>query len=60
MAIIGIDLGTTNSLVAQLDSNGLAQVVHNKEGSNLTPSVVWLQDSSKKALKVGIEAKNNI
>ena len=60
MAIIGIDLGTTNSLVAQLDSNGLAQVVHNREGSNLTPSVVWLQDASKKAFKVGIEAKNNL
>lgn len=60
MAIIGIDLGTTNSLIAQLDSNGLSQVVHNKEGANLTPSVVWFKDSSKKSFKVGVEAKNNI
>ena len=41
MAIIGIDLGTTNSLIAQLDSDGLSQIIHNKEGANLTPSVVW-------------------
>ena len=60
MSIIGIDLGTTNSLVAQLDSSGTPQIIHNAEGMNLTPSVVWFSDSSKKSFKVGIEAKNNI
>ena len=60
MAIIGIDLGTTNSLAAQLDESGSPQIIHNSEGMNLTPSVVWFNDSSKKSFKVGLEAKNNI
>ena len=57
MAIIGIDLGTTNSLSAQLDSVGRPQIVHNSEGTNLTPSVVWFDAENKP--KVGQEAKDN-
>lgn len=57
MAIIGIDLGTTNSLSAQLDSVGRPQIVHNSEGTNLTPSVVWFDGENKP--KVGQEAKDN-
>jgi len=60
MSIIGIDLGTTNSLMSMLDDSGNAKVVHNQEGKNLTPSVVWIQDQAKKSLKVGDEAKNVI
>ena len=60
MALIGIDLGTTNSLISVLDDNGNSKIVHNKEGKNLTPSVVWIQDKSKKSIKVGEEAKNVI
>jgi molecular chaperone DnaK len=37
--IIGIDLGTTNSLVATVDS-GIPLVIADNEGSRLTPSVV--------------------
>lgn len=37
--IVGIDLGTTNSLVAYF-RNGQAQIIPNRLGSNLTPSVV--------------------
>jgi molecular chaperone DnaK len=59
MAIIGIDLGTTNSLVAQLDTTGTPQIIHNKEGMNITPSFIWFEDSTKKNVKIGIEAKNN-
>lgn len=58
MAIIGIDLGTTNSLASVLDDSGNAKIIHNSEGSNLTPSVVWIQDNKKKLLKVGAEAKS--
>jgi molecular chaperone DnaK len=38
--IIGIDLGTTFSAVAQLDDTGRAVIVHNDAGENVTPSVV--------------------
>ncbi|HYE92366.1 MAG TPA: Hsp70 family protein, partial [Terriglobales bacterium] len=37
--VIGIDLGTTNSVVAVVES-GNPTVVANQEGSRLTPSVV--------------------
>lgn len=39
MAIIGIDLGTTNSLVCVYKDNA-ARLIPNIFGKNLTPSVV--------------------
>ena len=39
---IGIDLGTTNSVVAVMDG-GEAKVIPNEEGSRTTPSVVVLR-----------------
>ena len=38
--LIGIDLGTTFSAVGTLDETGRPIIVHNQEGSNITPSVV--------------------
>jgi hypothetical protein len=39
--VIGIDLGTTNSVVAAMEG-GSPAVIPNQEGSRLTPSVVAL------------------
>jgi molecular chaperone DnaK len=41
--IIGIDLGTTNSVVAIMDGKE-PKVITNEEGGRLTPSVVGFDD----------------
>ena len=41
---IGIDLGTTFSAVATIDDSGRPVIVHNNEGSNITPSCVMQDD----------------
>jgi molecular chaperone DnaK (HSP70) len=38
---VGIDLGTTNSVIAHINSTGRAEVIANAEGSSLTPSVIY-------------------
>lgn len=43
---IGIDLGTTNSLIA-VWQNGAAQLIPNKFGEYLTPSIISLDDDNK-------------
>jgi molecular chaperone DnaK len=43
--IVGIDLGTTNSLVAMVDS-GIPFVIADTEGQRLTPSVVHFPEGS--------------
>src|SRR4051812_19762678 len=52
--IIGIDLGTTNSVVAVMEG-GEATVIPNQEGSRLTPSVVAF--TAKGEVLVGEPAK---
>jgi molecular chaperone DnaK len=44
--IVGIDLGTTNSVVAVMEGKDV-KVIPNKHGSNLTPSVVGFTDSGE-------------
>ena len=38
---VGIDLGTTNSVVASLDAYGRPVVLPNRDGRNITPSVIY-------------------
>ena len=52
--IVGIDLGTTNSLVATVDS-GIPLVIADAHGQRLTPSVVHFTSANAEAI-VGHEA----
>ena len=51
---VGIDLGTTNSAVAYRNSYGRPEVIANREGQNITPSVVYFGSDPP---VVGQEAK---
>ena len=56
MNAIGIDLGTTFSVVATVNSSGRPEVVKMPEdGSNTTPSVVYFPETGDPL--VGTEAK---
>lgn len=57
--LIGIDLGTTNSVVATIDRRGAPLTLPNAEGDPLTPSVVYFEPGSsaivgKEAIKAGL------
>ena len=45
---VGIDLGTTNSVVAATMEGGQAEVIPNSEGSRVTPSVVAFTDDGER------------
>src|ERR1700741_5039868 len=44
--IVGIDLGTTNSLIGVMDS-GFPILIADREGARLTPSVVYFPESGE-------------
>lgn len=52
-AVLGIDLGTTNSCVAIIE-NGTPKVIENSEGARTTPSIVAYTDNE---ILVGASAK---
>ena len=54
--IVGIDLGTTMSAIAALNSVGKPEIVPNKDGDRITPSVIYFE--SKNNVLIGEEAKN--
>lgn len=55
-SIVGIDLGTTNSLVAFVNSEGRPEIVINERGSRLTPSVAFFK--SEQEVLVGEMARS--
>lgn len=55
--IVGIDLGTTMSAIAALNSVGKPEIIPNKNGERITPSVIKFESSSH--TYIGTEAKNS-
>ncbi|MEN6460785.1 MAG: Hsp70 family protein, partial [Syntrophomonas sp.] len=45
--VVGIDLGTTNSLVAFINREGKPEIIINERGSRLTPSVVYFKNEQE-------------
>ncbi|MEK6324090.1 MAG: Fe-S protein assembly chaperone HscA [Acidobacteriota bacterium] len=56
--VVGIDLGTTNSLVAYMSDNG-PEVIRDESGNGLVPSIVYF-DNNEKPLLVGEEARDRL
>ena len=54
-SIVGIDLGTTNSLVSYI-RDGVPRIIPNERGSRITPSVVSFKEDGR--VLVGETAKN--
>ncbi len=56
--VVGIDLGTTNSLVAYMSDHG-AEVIRDESGNGLVPSIVYY-DHEQDRLLVGEEARDRL
>jgi molecular chaperone DnaK len=56
--VVGIDLGTTNSLVAHIGENG-PEVIRDQSGNALVPSIVYY-DHQQERLLVGEEARDRL
>jgi Fe-S protein assembly chaperone HscA len=56
--VVGIDLGTTNSIVAYTDEGG-PQVIRDEAGNALVPSIVYY-DQHERRLLVGEEARRRL
>ena len=54
--VVGIDLGTTFSAIAHIDTYGKPQIIPNSETERITPSVIFFDGSN---VIVGTVAKNN-
>ena len=57
--IVGIDLGTTFSALATLNSIGKPEIVPNADGERLTPSAIFFDEENSDIIRVGIEAINS-
>jgi len=57
--VVGIDLGTTFSALAILNTIGKPEIVTNADGERLTPSAVFFDEENSELIRVGIEAINS-
>src|SRR5450756_995108 len=55
--IVGIDLGTTNSVVAFVDDAGDAHAIAGRDGERIVPSAVWFPQDDETRVEVGDLAK---
>jgi Fe-S protein assembly chaperone HscA len=56
--VVGIDLGTTNSLVAYMSDSG-PEVIRDESGAALVPSIVYFEAGEKRLL-IGEEARERL
>jgi molecular chaperone DnaK len=56
--VVGIDLGTTNSVVAFVDEAGEAHAIAGRDGERIVPSVVWFPQDDETRVEVGELAKS--
>lgn len=54
--IVGFDLGTTYSAVAHVNASGQPEIIPNREGERITPSVIFFQGD---LAQVGTQAKRS-
>jgi len=59
MKIVGIDLGTTFSALAALNTIGKPEIVPNAEGERITPSAICFDEDDAQIIRVGVEAINS-
>lgn len=57
--IVGIDLGTTFSALATLNTIGKPEIVPNADGERITPSAIFFDEENPDIIRVGIEAINS-
>ncbi|MBN2136817.1 MAG: Hsp70 family protein [Sedimentisphaerales bacterium] len=57
--IVGIDLGTTFSALAILNTIGKPEIIPVADGERLTPSAIFFDEEDGKTIRVGIEAINS-
>ena len=55
--VVGIDLGTTNTVLGFLEDTGKPKIIPNLDGDMLTPSAVYVGSGAKEIL-VGTAAKH--
>jgi molecular chaperone DnaK len=57
--IVGIDLGTTYSALAILNTIGKPEIIPNADGERLTPSAIFFDEENPDLIRIGIEAINS-